>query len=38
VPWTDLGEAVADEAGRLDVLDSEITSDARFYRLQMTQP
>jgi hypothetical protein len=38
VSWTDLGEATADEAGRLDLLDPEITSDARFYRLQMTQP
>jgi hypothetical protein len=38
VPWTDLGEVTADEAGRLDLLDPEITSDARFYRLQMTQP
>jgi hypothetical protein len=38
VPWSDLGEATADEAGRLDLLDPEITSDARFYRLQMIQP
>jgi len=33
VPWTDLGEAKADEAGRLDLLDPEANSQARFYRL-----
>jgi hypothetical protein len=33
VPWTDLGEATADEAGRLDLLDPETNSQARFYRL-----
>jgi len=37
-PWTDLGEVLADEVGRLDLFDPEIASDARFYRLQMTQP
>ena len=33
VPWTDLGEATADEAGRLDLLDPETNSQVRFYRL-----
>jgi len=36
--WTPLGEAVADEAGRLDVSDPEMTSEARFYRLQPISP
>jgi hypothetical protein len=34
VPWTDLGEATADEVGRLDLLDPETNSQVRFYRLQ----
>jgi hypothetical protein len=38
VPWTDLGEVTADEAGRLELVDPQISSDGRFYRLQMTQP
>ena len=37
-PWTDLGEVLADEVGRLDLFDPEVASDARFYRLQMIQP
>ena len=37
-PWADLGEFLADEAGRLDLLDPETTSAARFYRLQVIQP
>jgi hypothetical protein len=37
-PWTELGEVTADEAGRLDLLDPETTSNARFYRLQVIVP
>jgi hypothetical protein len=37
-PWTDLGEATADEAGRLDVRDPETESPLRFYRLQAIVP
>jgi hypothetical protein len=33
VPWTDLGEATADAAGQLDLLDPETDSPVRFYRL-----
>ena len=33
VPWVDLGEATADEAGRMDLLDPETNSQVRFYRL-----
>jgi hypothetical protein len=36
--WTPLGEVLADEAGRVDLLDPEMTSDARFYRLQVISP
>jgi hypothetical protein len=36
--WTPLGEATADEAGRLDLFDPEMTADARFYRLQVISP
>jgi hypothetical protein len=36
--WDSLGEEVADEVGRLELLDPVVDSGARFYRLQLIAP